>query len=74
MKKKFSFKEFLITLILKDAKGTILWCDYCGSPFTKFDNVNKKQHNEITKVGYDIECLKCGAKGRVIETWYKPIK
>lgn len=74
MKNKFSFKKFLVALILKDAKGTLLWCDYCGSPFTRFYNVNKKQHGDTTKVGYDIECLKCGAKGRVTETWYEPNK
>lgn len=74
MKKRFSFKNFLIASLLKDAKGTTLWCNHCGAPFIKFDNLNRKQYNDTTKVGYDIECLKCGAKGRVIETWYEPKK
>ncbi len=71
---KFSLKRFLVKLILKDVKGTFLHCDYCGSPFTKYYNVNANQQDKSVKVEYEIECLKCGAKGIVIETWYKPDK
>ena len=74
MKGKFSFREFLVDLILRDAKGTIIWCDHCGSPFTKFYDVNKIRTKDFIQVDYHIECLKCGAHARMIETWDKPAK
>ena len=69
MKNKFSFKSLLIGLLLKDVKGTIIYCDNCGSPQTKYFDVNKQQSKDAIAVRYGIQCLKCGALGSVREAW-----
>ena len=58
-------------MLLKDAKGTMIWCDFCGSPYIEYSNVKKTEYNNAVKVSYNVECKKCGAKGVVIETWNK---
>lgn len=64
-------KEFLIKSILQDAKGTIIYCDNCGSPFTKYYDVHKINTKDKIQVDYHIKCLKCGSHARMIEVWDK---
>ena len=48
---------------------TIVCCDHCGSPQTKFKNLKKETKDGVLTVDYDIECLDCHQEGHITETW-----
>ena len=62
-------KQLIVALILKDIKGMFIWCDKCGSPFTRFYDVNKVCSLKDVTVDYTVECLACGSKAKVKEKW-----
>ena len=69
MKDRFRLKHLLVSILLKNIKGTIIYCDNCGSPQTKYYDVDKQENKDTIIVRYEIKCLNCGAHGLVREVW-----
>lgn len=60
----------LLKVKLLGGRGTYIFCPYCGSPNTRFD----QSETHVTDSGehtekYPISCAECGASGIITENW-----
>lgn len=64
---KFIFKLFLNKLY--GCTGTLIYCTKCKSPKVKYGD-STFSNGIIGKIEtYEVQCVDCGAKGVISETW-----